>query len=99
MKWLEVLEVRAAKIDNSLLNKQIAHLLVETQMNQSIKIYINIRSGTDWCIHLLHESEQVEMRGSDLAMQFKEILRKFGILNYSIWGEQTIQVKKEKNKK
>lgn len=97
MKWLEVLTVRATQIDSSVLNQEIAHLLVDTQMNTSIKIYINIRSGTEWCLHLLHESEQVNTWGSDLAMQFKEILKKFGILNYGIWREQEMEVESKNN--
>jgi hypothetical protein len=87
MKWLEIVEVRAAQIDDKLMIQQVACLLGETQMNDSVKIYINVRSGTDWSFHLQHESEQIDLQGSDLAMQFKRILRKFGIVNHSIWEE------------
>jgi len=92
MKWLEIVEVRAAQIDDKLMIQEVAHLLGETQMNDFVKIYINVRSGTDWSFHLQNESEQVNLQGSDLAIQFKKVLRKFGIVNHSIWEEHQKEI-------
>lgn len=88
VKWLEIIEVRAVRIEKKLLNHKLTLLQDGAHADESVKIYINVRLETDLSIHLLHDSEQVEPRGSDIALQFKEVLKEFGIVNHSIWLEQ-----------
>lgn len=88
MKFLEIIEVRATEIDYEKMIGEVYPLLDEFKIISSVKIYENVRSGTDWSIHLQHESEKLDMWGSELAVKIKEILRKFGIVNHSIWLEQ-----------
>jgi hypothetical protein len=88
LKWLEIIELRAVQLDKKLLNQKVALLRDDTHPTESVKIYIDVRLETDWSVHLLHNSEQVNPRGSDIALRFKEVLKEFGIVNHSIWLER-----------
>jgi hypothetical protein len=88
MKWLEIIELRAVRIDRTLLKQKIALLKDETKCKISIKIYKNARVETDWSIHLLHESELLDPIGSEIALRMKDILKELGMINYGIWEEE-----------
>jgi hypothetical protein len=91
MKWLEIIELRAARIDKKLLSHKIALLKDESRDKISVKIYKNARVETDWCIHLLYESETLNPRGSEIAIRLKESLKELGMINYGIWGEENFK--------
>lgn len=95
MKWLEIIELRAVHLDKKLLHQQIAYMLDEIENENAIKIYVNVRVETDWSIHLQHESEKVEARGSEFGVRLKEILKAFGLVNHSIWVEQLFKNKNQ----
>jgi len=86
--WLEILELRAVHIDQDLISRYIKHLLQEFENEYAIKIYLNTRVETNWNIHIHYESENVVVRGSDIAMRLKVILKNFGIVNHTILIEQ-----------
>jgi hypothetical protein len=93
MKWLEIIELRAAQLDQEALNHQVALLLNETQFHTPFHVYINFRVETDWCIHLHHLSEPVDPWGSEFASRLKAILKDYGIVNHSMWIEQAFNIK------
>jgi hypothetical protein len=93
MKWLEIIELRAAQIDQKVLNHQVALLLSETQFHAPVNVYINVRVETDWSIHLHHYNEQADPRGSEFALRLKAILKDYGIVNHSMWIEQAFNIK------
>ena len=95
MKWLEIIELRAAQMDQKILNHQVAMLLCETQFYSPINVYINVRVETDWSIHLHHHSEQADPRGSEFAIRLKEILKEYGIVNHSMWIDQAFNIKQQ----
>jgi hypothetical protein len=88
LKWLEIIEVRAVQIDKKLLNQKFDLLRDDTHPYESVKIYIKVRTGTYWIFHLLINSEQANTGGSDIVLRIKEVIKEFGIINYSIWLEQ-----------
>ena len=94
-KLLEIIEMRAAEVNCERLIREVCQLLSESESNASVKIYKNLRPGTDWSIHLLYEAKELDLQGSELAILIKEILKKFGIVYHSIWLEQPFNINKQ----
>jgi hypothetical protein len=88
MKWLETIELRAVHIDRRLLNQHIALLGKENNSKTTIRVYRNTGVESDWCIHLLHESDKPVRGGSVTAVRLKEALKELGMINYSMWEEE-----------
>lgn len=88
MKWLEIIELRAAAINKGSLKEQLAQLLDEQKNEANIKIYHNVQIDTDLSIHIWHESDRVEVNGSFFGKLVKELFRNWGLVNHSIWLEQ-----------
>jgi hypothetical protein len=88
MKWLEIIELRAVQIDPVILNHRVALLLNETHFHAPVQVYLNVRVETDWSIHLHHQCELADPRGSAFGTRLKEILKDYGIVNHGVWIEQ-----------
>jgi hypothetical protein len=97
--WLEILELRAVHIDQDSINRHIKHLLKEFKNDYEIKIYLNTRVETDWNIHIHYKSENVVVKGSDIAMRLKVILKNFGLVNHTILIEQQMDEGQQGNLK
>ena len=88
MKWLEIIELRAAQMDHRALNQQVLLLMEAGRIHQPVHVYIHVQFETDWCIHLHHQTEQADPRGSEFGMRLKELLKDYGIVNHGLWIEQ-----------
>jgi hypothetical protein len=88
MQWLEIIELRAVRIDQDVVQEQVGQFLKQRKNKNVVRIYINARVKTDWSIHVQHNKEPIETQGSDVCRQLKEILKEWGLVNYSIWGKQ-----------
>lgn len=90
MKWLEIIELRSVSSNRTLLKLQLQSLInkVEKEINkQSIKAYSREMIDSDFSIHLFHNSQKVENRGSPLGLRIASALKEFGLVNHSIWIE------------
>ena len=56
---------------------------------QAIKIYNHVTVDSDFNIHLFHDSENVETSGSSLGLYLASFLKKHGLVNHSIWIQET----------
>jgi len=90
MKWIEIIKLRnAGKAPESLkgflqgLPKNGHPGLVET------KLYRHASWETDWGLHLLWESEAPKREGSLLALRLCQTLSEFGLVDHSIWIEES----------
>lgn len=90
MKWLEVIELRSVGSDPELLESQLQKLMNEVEKEtkkQAINVYSRVMIGTDFRIHLFHNSKVVENSKSPLGLRLASALKAFGLVNHSMWIE------------
>lgn len=91
MKWLEIIELRSAGSQRALLESQLQSLINEVNQEarqQQIKVYSHITVETDFSIHLYHDSKEADISGSPLGLRLTSALKKFGLVNHSVWVER-----------
>ena len=92
MNWLEVIELRTAECNRELLEAQLQKLIQEVVRetgDRRIKVYRQVTLNTDFSIHLYHVSKNVESSGSPLGLGLASSLKEFGLVNHSVWIDQT----------
>jgi len=90
MKWLEIIELRSADHNRDLLLSQLHELaneMDEETGKQSVTTYSCVKFESDFSIHLVHHSKEVEFGGSSLGIRLASALKEFGLVNHSIWVE------------
>ena len=90
MKYLEIIELRAAGNIRDLLESQLQSIILELEdksAKQTIKIYSHEMLDTDFSILLFHDSMKAEKGGSRLGLHLASALKIFGLVNHSIWNE------------
>jgi len=91
MKWLEIIELRSVESNRELLESQLQKLINEVDKEtkkQAIKVYSHTTVETDFRIHLLHDSKEADISGSPLGLHLASALKKFGLVNHSVWVER-----------
>ena len=92
MKWLEIIELRSAGRNRTLLESQLQNVISnevnQVPKQQTIKVYNHLAVETDFSIHLLHDSKEADIGGSPLGLRLASALKEFGLVNHSIWVER-----------
>lgn len=91
MKWLEIIELRSADSNRAVLESQLQNLINKVNKeskHKSIKVYSHTTVETDFSIHLLHDSKEADIGGSPLGLHLASALKKFGLVNHSVWVER-----------
>lgn len=90
MKWVEIIELRTVDSNRELLKAQMQELINESDKEiekMKIRVYCRAMLDTDFSIHLLHNSKEVENSGSQLGLRLSSALKEFGLVNHCIWVE------------
>ena len=90
MEWLEIIELRAAAIDRGVIESQLLKLMSDAKREakeMAIKTFTRAKLSTDFSIHLLHDTQNVENAGSSLGLHLVSMLRAYGLVNHSVWVE------------
>ena len=90
MRWLEIIELRTLDCNRGQLESEIQKLIGEMNReakNRTVKAYLRAVIDTDFGIHLLHDSTEIEYGGSALGLSLASSLKEFGLVNHSIWIE------------
>jgi len=90
MKWLEIITLRSSDMGNRATVAEVSKLAAEekgSDRSPGIKIYRHASLETDVSIHLIHESEQGDLRPSILGQQLAAALKELGLVNHSLWVE------------
>jgi hypothetical protein len=88
MKWIEVILLRSMETNRETVETKLRRLIAmenKTDNQRMVQIYCRILVESDFCIHLVHDSEKVEHGGSRLALRLVNALKEFGLVNHSIW--------------
>jgi hypothetical protein len=90
MKWIEVIQLRSIEGNRKRLGSELNGLINEVgekSKKQIITAYSRVLIDTDYNIHILHDSNEVEKFGSPLGLQLVNALKVFGLVNHSVWVE------------
>ena len=89
MGWIEVIEIRTTHNKLQLLEQGLGNIINGTEIRSKFQAFEVYRSGTvdtDFCIHLVHNSE-INKCGSSLGIRFASALKDFGLVNHIVWEE------------
>ncbi|MGD2272864.1 MAG: hypothetical protein PVI06_20880 [Desulfobacterales bacterium] len=90
MKWVELIELRSIDKNRDMLKSELQkliHSVDKQRKHQVIMAYRRVLIDTDFCIHILHDSNKVDNNGSQLGLRLASALKAFGLVNHSIWIE------------
>jgi len=94
MKWIEVVQLRAAESNQNLLDTRLKQLVKGSNRENrqpGIMVYRRALIPMDYSIHIIHDDEEMEHAGSPLGLQLVAVLKEFGLVNHSIWNDVTTQ--------
>lgn len=88
--WLEVIQIRMTEHElrrwNSMF-EQLFDQIREKERCRKVKVFKRALLETDVCLHLYHDSENVEANGSQLGLHIAAALKAFGMVNHTVWSE------------
>jgi len=88
MNWVKIIEIRSVNKKRGLLETELIKAIKEMNDNQKYDkffIFKRVFPDTDFHIHVLHNSDKIEQEGSNLGLHLKFALKKFGLVNHSVW--------------
>ena len=90
MRWMEIIGVRTAASNRELLEEKLRRMVAEVKKADaapSVTLLHRLGTESDLCIHLSHESKDVELSGSRLGLLLAIEMKAFGLVHHSIWAE------------
>jgi len=90
MQWIEVIQIRSVVSNRERLESKLQRLIDEVDQErkkQVIMAYRRVLIGTDFSIHLFHDSKKIENSGSQLGLRLASALKEIGLVKHSIWME------------
>lgn len=87
MAWLEVIQLRTHVGYKHLLESELDKLHDEVKANgekQTVMVYRGLIE-TDYCIHIMNDSDEVETPGSSLGVRLVAALKEFCCVHYQAW--------------
>ena len=85
-----MIHLRSTTSERKILESKLQGLIEEVNMGrkrQAIMAYSRMLIDSDFSIHILHDSKEVEAGGSRLGLSLVDALKEFGLVNHSIWME------------
>ena len=91
MKMLEIIELRITGKDHDKVEAYLKQLVkqVQTDTDKMIKVFTKLYLDTDFSIHLVDRTKKLEQNGSPLGQHLVSVLKAYGLVNHSIWIEQS----------
>ena len=88
MRWLEIIELRTVNGSQQEFKYQLKNMLEnfqDTAADLTVDVYNRIGLESDLSIHLMHHTDKTDISRSPEGMQLADALKKFGLVNHSIW--------------
>lgn len=102
MAWLEIIEIRAVGRNRNLLESQLQDLINELNQEsklQKVKLYRHVMLNTDFSIHILHNGQKTDTECSCICTQLVPSLKDFGLVNHTVWVENSNKGKRNETKR
>jgi hypothetical protein len=90
MKWIEVIEVRSVSSSREEVESQLRKLVEEVSGEidrRAIKTFYRPLLDTDFAVHLIHESEDMDNMGSSLGQHLVSCFKESGLVSHRTWIE------------
>jgi hypothetical protein len=90
MRWLEVIHLRVTDQNYERLRPTFTELLNEIREKEScrlVKLFRRALLDTDVCLHLYHDSHNVEDGGSSVGLRLASALKPLGMVHHTVWSE------------
>ena len=93
MKMLEIIELRSTGQDHDKVEAYLKQLMnqVLTDTDKMMKVFTKFNLETDFSIHLVDSAKKLEQNGSALGQHLVSVLKEYGLVNHSIWIEESIK--------
>lgn len=89
MKWLEIIKLRSAGIEEGLLKEFLRSFRSgRSRELVGIETYRHAALENDLSVHLHWESERPAQDGSALGLRLAQTFKEFGLIDHSIWIEE-----------
>lgn len=87
MRWIEVIKVRTLERTENVREHlvMVGRTFAGIQGLVNADVYTGLTNPTDIAIHLLWENDRKPPQGSEIALRIVEELKKFGLVDHSIW--------------
>jgi hypothetical protein len=88
MRWLEIIELRTVNGSHQEFEYQLKNMLEnfhDTAADFTVDVFNRFGLESDISIHLMHHADKPDINRSPEGMQLTDALKKFGLVNYSIW--------------
>lgn len=90
MKWSEVIMVRSADPNVTILAKTVQNLMaaaVKSDGHEGLRVFCRENLETDYCIVLCHTGEKTDAGGSPLGLHIVAALKEVGMVHHTVWNE------------
>lgn len=88
MKWIEFIKVQAAGTQGQTAIPELLELTAELKKSPGLveaDVYDRASVYSDFAVLLLWDTDQPQQEGSMEGLNLKQILKKFGLVNHSVW--------------
>lgn len=102
MAWLEIIEIRAVGSNRDLLEAQLRGLIKEMNQEpklQTVKLYRHVVLESDFSIHIFHNSKKTDTKCSSICTQIIPSLKDFGLVNHTVWVENSNKGERNETKR
>ncbi len=90
MKWIETIELRSASlsnIKNTINTESLLEGISDERRPYKVVVMEHVSIVTDICFHLLFETEEILLHGSEPGLRLVAQLKEKGLVNHKIWME------------
>jgi hypothetical protein len=88
MKWIEFIKVQAAGTQGQAALPELSELTADLKKTPGLveaDVYDRASAYGDFAVLLLWDTDQPQQEGSMEGLHLKQILKKFGLVNHSVW--------------
>ena len=90
MNWLEIIELHAASGKRASCELYLKNVIKDLEREPGslvLTVFSQTALDCDYMLQLRHQSQQVELHGSDLGLRLVDALKEFGLVNHTVWTE------------
>ena len=90
MKWMEIIKLRSAEQASEPLTAVLTAIVKDAPCGLiAARIYRHALWETDWSLHIHWDSAKPDKNGSLLGLRLSHAFEEFGLVDHSIWIEES----------
>ena len=84
MKWLEIISLRTAGINEKEARKYICRIVEKYNLSEA-HAYAHSSVPGDLALVITTETQKSEIMGTDMGQYIADVLKQFGLVDYNCW--------------